>query len=56
MTCGCHNYDLSRAFSMYCELLVCLFGPEQEVICSGFLKFAFDIPASVSTPITRLWT
>ena len=40
-TCGYHSCDLSRAFSMYCELLVCLFGPEQEVICSGFLKFAF---------------
>ena len=50
------QFGLSGAFSIDSELLVRLFDPPQKFVCSAFLKFPFDIPARVSTPITRLCT
>ncbi len=50
------EFGLSGAFSIDSELLVRLFDPLQEFVCSAFLKFPFDISASVSTLITRLCT
>jgi len=50
------EFGLSGAFSIDSELLVGLFDPLQEFVCSAFLKFPFDIFASVSTLITGLYT
>jgi len=48
------EFGLSGAFSIDSELLVRLFDPPQEFVCSAFLKFRFDLSASVSTLITTL--